>query len=491
MIDRSSLRRALLPGLILLLAFILRAWQLHGTGYTSDEVAELLLTRKPIASMLLDEDDDLFPPLYRPTVAIWIRLWRTELAARWLNVVYGVGAVAVVLAAGRELLGKRLGWWPALFLACAPFHIHYCREGRAYALYALFAAMMFWGALRVLNHNRRGDWILLTLSSAAAVWTHYYAGPLAVVVWAVLADREIRAGRWRALLTATAALGLLLAPTPILLHRAMADHPDESLPASFDVEALGYMYAMQALGYTVGPSMKDLRSMSAAEGIRQFLPWLAVVALTWAVLGWSAVCAIGRRRAFWLLALPTVLLIPALGYGGNLAGVGFFYRYAAWLPIPYALLIGAGASRSVKNWLVSCAAATLIAVNLLAFYNRLYDPAYAEEDFRAVATKLDELAEPGESVVVASHYMGQALHYYTGDSRPLASFPIFVQFEDVRQREIAEFLDTLQPGERYWIVSQWLPKDDVRRETRDAALQRLGAVLRAELNQTEIYEATR
>lgn len=478
-------------GGVLLLALALRAWQLHGTGYTADEVAELLLARRPIGEMLADNDDDLFPPLYRPTVALWTRAWGTEQAARWLSVLYGVATVVVVAAAGRELLGKRQGWWPALVLAMSPFHIHYCREGRAYALYALFAAMAFWGALRVMRRGRTADWALLVGSSAAAVWTHYYAGPLVVVLWAVVAEGEIRAGRWRPLLVSGAVLGLLLAPTPFLLLRAMRDHPDEHLTAEFDLQAYAYTYAIQALGYTVGPSMKELQSLTASTGMRLMLPWAIVAAGAWIVLGASCLVRLGNRRALWLLLLPTMLLVPMLGWGGQFAGVGFVYRYVAWLPIPYALLIGAGASRSGRSWVVSCATATLLMVNALAFYNRLYDERYADEDFRAVAAYLDDLAEPGEPVLVASPYMEAALGYYLGESRPLASFPIFDHFEEARERSLDNFRDSLAWRQRYWIVSQWLPADDPRRETRDAVLRKLHARWRIELNKTEIYEADR
>ena len=487
----SDSRRRAIAMAILVLAFALRAWRLHAVGFTADEVSELQSARKSIVSMLLDEDDDLFPPLYRPTAAMWNRLWGTELATRWLNVAYGVAATWFVWLAAVELLGDRRAVWPALLFATAPFHVHYCREGRAYALYVLFAAIAFWAALAVWRRGEPRHWIALTVASAAAVWTHYFAGPLVVVVWAWLAVATLRTSDWKPFVAAAGVLAILLAPTPLVLRRAMADHPDEHLTASFDKETYAYAYLVQSTGYTLGPSMLELRSIDAREGARQMLPWAIVIGLAWAVLVASGVTLLAGEASLWLLLTTFFVLVPLLGFGGNLVGVGFFYRYAAWLPIPYALLLGAGASRNPRPWIVACATATLLLVHGVAYYNRLFDARYAEEDFRAVAARLDELASPDDPVIVASPYMAAALNYYRPADRAAASFPIFSQAAERRERDIAAFLAGVQPGQRYWIVSQWLPRTDVRRETRDATLRDLGARFRAELNQTEIYEATR
>src|SRR5262249_14429251 len=157
-----------------------------------------------------------------------------------------------------------------------------------YAMYVLLSAMMFWGALRVMRRGGWGDWTMLILSTAAAVYTHYYAGPLAVVVWGVALAVAIPRDGWRRPLAATALIGLLLLPSPFFLWSALSDLPDEKLVAEFDVPAYGYSYVSLATGFTVGPSMMELRSMPASDGVRQFLPWIAVLGFAFATLGWQA-----------------------------------------------------------------------------------------------------------------------------------------------------------------------------------------------------------
>ncbi|BBO33016.1 glycosyltransferase family 39 protein [Lacipirellula parvula] len=490
-IERSSDAR--IPWLLVIgviaLGFLLRGWNLHGRGYTADEVTELLLARKPLASVVMDEDDDRFPPLYRTILVIWDNAWGSEEAARWLSVVAGGLTVIVVWRAGAALLDERDAVWPALLMACCPFNIHFAREGRAYAVYGLFAAMMFWAALRLLRRGERRDWALMVASTIAAVYCHWYAVPLGCVLWLFVFYAGWRRDGWRRPIGAAIATAVLLIPAPILLIRASADLPDEELYAGFDLEALGYTFVSLVGGFTIGPAMKELRSMPAADGIRQFLPWLAAVGFAGLTLVWQAVRRLGIGLPLAMLVASSALLVPVLGYLGNVSGSGFVYRYVVWLAVPYALILGAGAARCRVSWFARLAVVVLLAVNAAALYNRAYDARYDEEDFRAVAAKLEELGAAEAPVLVASNYMGHALQHYWPADRSLTSFPIFAHHGEQRAERLAEFQAAHPAGTKYWIVSQWLPEDDVRRETRDAVLTELGAKREAELVQMEIYSA--
>jgi hypothetical protein len=309
-----------------------------------------------------------------------------------------------------------------------------------------------------------------------------------VVVWLVVLATVIPRDGWRQPLVAAAAITLLLLPAPFLLRSAMADKTEELLVAWFDVEALGYAFVSQATGFTVGPSMVELRSMPASEGVRQFAPWIVLLGFAYFTLAWHACRRLDTLSL--TLVLSALALVPALGVLGNLAGVGFVFRYVCWMAIPFALLLGAGASRWRASKLAAVAVVALLAVNAHAIYNRHFDPHYAEEDYRAVARKLDELDPDHRPVLVASHYMGAALRYYTGDARSLDSFPIFASQQSDRETSLARFLAKRTPGEDFWIVSQWLPRDDDRRPIRDSALQRFHAKLEAQLHQAEIYSAS-
>jgi hypothetical protein len=473
---------------IVLLGLVLRVWNLQGIGYNSDEIRELKLARAPLTDLILDRDIDRFPPLHRTLVGVAIRVTGSDAAARWLSVACGVLTVVVVWRAGATLLGEHEAPWPALIMACSPYHIFYCRDGRAYALYMLLAALLFWGALRLLRGGGAGNWLLLIGSSAAAVFTHYYAAPLVVVVWLIVIWTSYRRDGWREPLIAGTVMALLLGAAAALLWLAMSDVHDEKLVAWFDIEALGFTYVSLATGFSAGPSINELRGMSASEGIKQFLPWIVAIGVAYASLGWQAVRRLGKLD-LGLLLTPTLLLVPSLGVLGNLDGQGFVFRYVCWLTTPYALLLGAGASCWRRSRLAVVGVVVLLAVNVISIANRRFDARYAEEDFRALAMKLDDVDPSRGPVLVASDYAGEALAYYTAGKRPIVGFSVFAHHAEQRDAVLNEFLASHPPGTRFLLVSQWLPEDDVRRVTRDAALMRFHAEPLARQNQIGIYSA--
>jgi hypothetical protein len=91
--------------------------------------------------------------------------------------------------------------------------------------------------------------------------------------------------------------------------------------------------------------------------------------------------------------------------------------------------------------------------------------------------------------LVASDYAGEALAYYTAGDRVVSGFSVFSHHAKQRDAVLNGFLASHPSGTRFLIVSQWLPEDDVRRETRDAALARFHAEPLARQNQIDIYSA--
>jgi hypothetical protein len=228
--------------------------------------------------------------------------------------------------------------------------------------------------------------------------------------------------------------------------------------------------------------------MSASEGIKQFLPWIVSIGFAYTSLGWQAVRRLGKSDLVLLMA-PTLLLVPVLGVLGNLDGQGFVFRYVCWLTTPYALLLGAGASCWRRSRLAAVGVVVVLAVNAISIANRRLDARYADEDFRALAIKLDELDPRRGPVLVASDYAGEALAYYAAGQRSVAGFSVFSHHAEQRDAVLNEFLASHPSGSRFLVVSQWLPEDDVRRATRDAALAKFHAEPLARQNQIDIYSA--
>ncbi len=471
---------------IVVFALLIRAWDLNGTGFTSDEVSEINSAHASLQSIIMDEDDDRFPPFYRFVLSSCVKATGTDLTLRWVSVVCGVLAVVVVWMIGKEIAGTRVGLWSAFLLAVSPFHIHFSREGRAYGFYFLFCCIAMWAAVRLSRTSKFKDWLCLGFASLLALYCHYYAVPFLAVLWLSALWVTRTHGTWRYAWIVLAGCALFSIPVALILLDATENMPAGSLVAWFDIEAWAYTFLIQVSGFTFGPSMRELRSISAAEGIRMFLPWVAATGVALATLSYFAYLTLKDSKWLGMLAVFLVAMVPLVGYAGNLFGVGCTYRYVIWIALPYVLWLGAGAAQLSHRKLVLPAVCLLLVLNGIAVYNRHNDPRYAKEDFRAVAQYLEDHEYGNMPVLVANPYIATALDYYLDDEWEISSFSIFVEYKEGRKRSLEEFVDSHSPGSRLWILSEWLPYDDSRLETRNEVRDRFQAELIHELCMMEI-----
>lgn len=124
---------------------------------------------------------DPHPPLYALLLKGWIVLWGDSIIAlRAFSATAGVIATAFVMLAGREL-HTRVGWIAGMLFAIAPFQIEFAHEARPYTLVALGAAVVMFGALRVLRALRTDDprapaerlgWVALVAGTAILLWSN-------------------------------------------------------------------------------------------------------------------------------------------------------------------------------------------------------------------------------------------------------------------------------------------------------------------------------
>lgn len=454
-------------GVILLLAFLLRAWDLHGTGFTSDEVSEINSAHAPLWDIVRDEDDDRFPPLYRTVLASVVKATGSDYSVRWVSVVCGVLAVYVCWRAGCDLGGKCVGLWSALILAACPFHIHFSREGRAYAFFFLATSLAIWAAIRLHRAPTLRNWVWLGAASVMAVYSHYFAIPLLAALWLTsLATIRHQSNIKQALLVMLVSVAMTV-PAGFLYLDAVKTLPAGKLVAWFDLEAWVYTFMIQVSGFTLGPSMRELRTLSSREGILEFLPWVTLAGGACVVLSYHAWARLRETNMFSLMLVLLVLMVPLVGYVGNLAGVGSNYRYVVWITLPFALCLGAGAATIPKRKSALLATALLLVLNGISLWNRHYEARYAGEDFRNIATFLENHSEGQLPVLVASPYMATALDYYLDDRWEISYFPIFPEMSEQRRDALNDFGDRYAKGSRYWYLSEWLPAEDKRKSIQE------------------------
>lgn len=169
---------------ILLLAVLLGARGLLTDIYWMDEIFNIyrstgsIFGPPDIGTMLTRVHQGAsWPPLhYLISILAGELMGWTELATRWLSLLFGLLAVATTYRLGVSLQSHRLGLLAAFVLATSGFFVWYLHEARGYSLYVWLTACSGWLYWR-LNTQRGGVWTrrAFALSLATLMYTHYVA----------------------------------------------------------------------------------------------------------------------------------------------------------------------------------------------------------------------------------------------------------------------------------------------------------------------------
>jgi len=384
---------------------------------------------------------------------------RSEWALRLPSALAGVLAVPALAWLAARWLGRSCAGWAAWLAACSPFWIWYSQEARPYAMLMLMVCVS--GALVLGAARDAGRPRVLAAASASAAGllvapSFAFVLPVHLRWW--LEDRAARARRLRtaglgALLLV--ALGLPWGPQALRtwdwqrLHPLRAAAPGEASlrgTTTFHAAAIPFALHAFAVGYTLGPSLRELRASPGPATLARHTGELLAVAAVFGTLGVLALGALRRRRR-----LGDALLwagFPALIVTWfALSNFKVFHpRYLAAASPAFLLALAAALTDLKPRARVVFAAAvgTLWAASLWQHYAV---PAYGKEDLRGAARLVSERATAGERVL-AVNSIDPMLYYYRG-AAPLA--PFWLGFAADPQR-LGQKLAEAMSGRGTWLV---------------------------------------
>ena len=202
---------------ILVVAAVLRLYNLGADSLWDNEILSLQRAKTPLSDVVEVLRAGTHPPLYsqgvlRPLFVVG----QNEFVQRFPSAVFGVLAVAGVYVLGRRVFDVRVGLLASALLAVLPLHVYYSREGRMYALLALLVTAWIASLLYARRKNTIGAWIVYAVLGASILYTHYYAGltiaAVILVTGAAVLTGAVGPSVRRRWLAATGVIGVLFLP---------------------------------------------------------------------------------------------------------------------------------------------------------------------------------------------------------------------------------------------------------------------------------------
>jgi hypothetical protein len=417
------------------LALAVRFASLGVQSYHHDEVITVArVLPGSFADMLRAvRDSESNPPLYYVLAWAWAKAFGSgEVGIRSLSALFGAATVPVVFLAAREALSARAGLIAAAIVAVNPMLIWYSQEARSYALLVLFGSLSLLFFLRALRQQRGSDLALWTLTSAAALCSHYFA-VFAVAVeaaWLLVALR----GRWRSVLPAIAGVGLAgLALLPLISAQVNPKHigwiDATPLPGRF-VQA-GVSFLAGETGHVIAEPPRE----------RYALIPLAAVAIALLLLALRG--SKGERRA----ALPPLAVGLGVGLLAAVAAlVGKDYvveRNLLPALVPLVVVFAIGCAAQGARRLGNVCAVLLCAYWLGFAVYVARTPNLQRPDFRGLAERLGPPSV--QRAIVGWKLAADPIRYYLGGSRRIYSGELPLREIDVIKKPIAKRREVILP----------------------------------------------
>ncbi|MET1411622.1 glycosyltransferase family 39 protein [Roseibium sp. HPY-6] len=167
---------AILLTLVLLIAAVVRFYDLDRTSLWYDEAASWSQSNGTLTELLTLVASDNYPPLHN--IVLWLTIpviGDSETALRLPSAALGLIAVGLVYLVGKLLQGRETGLLAAALLAVSPLHIWYSTEARMYALLAACGLAFLLATLKVLQRPSRRWFAALVFTGAGFLYSHIYA----------------------------------------------------------------------------------------------------------------------------------------------------------------------------------------------------------------------------------------------------------------------------------------------------------------------------
>jgi mannosyltransferase len=407
-------------GVLLILGALLRVTPIRGLW--SDEAISVQQAHLPFGEMVRQLGAfDVHPPLWG--IVLWadVRVFGDgELAVRVPSLVFGLAAIPLAYATGRELFDRRAGLAAATLTTAAPIAVWYSGEARMYSLYLLLSFLAIYAQARILRRPSVPGWSLFALSCAALFYTHYFS------VFQVLAQHAIFAavylGKRRsgsAPMRKAVGRWLAFAGLTVLLVLPLAWYTPHQL---------------QPFGAPGAGGRGDGGGISL-YGVIANLVWagwgyhsdnaMVHLAALWPVAMLGVLVLLGKRRSTPTVLL-TVLVAGPLSCAfavGNLVSTSMFeLRYFICIVPPLLLL----AARAITSWprtrVGTLIAGGVVVVTMLA---ALPDQQFSSTnprlyDYRDALAEVAAQSHPGDVLVYAPAFIAPVVSYYRPETATVA-----------------------------------------------------------------------
>jgi mannosyltransferase len=375
--------------------------------------------------------------LYYLVLRGWREVVGSPAGLRFLSVLAGAGAVVFVTAVASRLAGRRVAVIAGLLLVVNPMFVHYAQEIRGYELSLLFASASTYLFVRGIQQPTALAWAGWAVVSAAAGYTHYFAGLVVLAQLVSLVARPRRDVPTRLLGRAFAAYAALSLPLAVFSRRGGATGLDWIKATNIGTAV---DRARSVVPRPVGAVLAIVAVAAAvalARRVRARPPWAATLVVAW-------------------LVVPVVVAVTA----SYLVRPMFVGRYLI-VALPAAAIGGAWLLAKLRSRAVTAA---VLVILLTALAPRVIDRYRGDnsEDWTSAAAFVQRQVEAGDGIVFNGVNERILFEYYLTDATRRKATPLYplvpwrsadIDIDAVFPPDPSSVIAAAEQHQRVWLVN--------------------------------------
>jgi len=431
--------------LIVALAVFLRVHAIATKSFWVDEGISAGIARLPWKQFFLvlwHREANM--ALYYLLLHFWMKLGSGEALVRGLSVVFSVATIPLMYSLGRRLFGNAAGLMAAWLLAINAYHIRYAQEARGYALVVLLTTLSTWLLVRNLQRPAAARWGAYALTSALAVYAHFFGALVVAAHVAAMLWLPREAAPWRGFGRSVRWFAYMVLPLAALAAK-IGGGPVNWLPSPSLATVTNFFAVMTGNGGAALMVLDALALLLAA-----FFGWRAWRSAGSSKESWGYVLIF-----LWLLAPPAAVLFVSL------VRPFFLARYLIFCLPALVLGVAAGVARlrpAALGWVLAAAISVFCAQGTRSYYRADFD--LNREDWRSATGFILDSAKPGDAIFFTS--LGRLPYdYYRTLRKPAPPGPWILNAPDGASLEYKDFLviplaemlrDARPAPDRVWLV---------------------------------------
>ncbi len=166
----------IIVAVIAVILFSVNFTRIFDNAFWGDEAYSIKLARESLMKMLQDTANDVHPPLYYVLLMLLFRIFGDY---GWVYHLSAIIPYGILLIISCTLFYKEFGKETALlfnvFISFLTYSVFFNIEVRMYSLSAVELVMAFFGYYLIFKDSERiSGYVIFTVSSIAAAYTHYY-----------------------------------------------------------------------------------------------------------------------------------------------------------------------------------------------------------------------------------------------------------------------------------------------------------------------------